>query len=376
MRKIKVLIVEDSLVVRTILANELTKDPEIEVVGLASNGKSGLSKITQTMPDLVTMDIEMPEMNGLIAVSEIRKTHPHLPIIMFSSLSRHAAKVTLEALARGANDYVTKPDKARNVDEAIAKVRDELIPKIKGLYHSGITFHGIGLDSENYVVSQVIQPNEGSFLSGNRVDVLAIGVSTGGPNALLELLPNLTQKFPIPILIVQHMPPLFTKCLAEKLTSQSHVPVQEGENGVELLGGQVWIAPGGVHMGVRRKGEAVELFTTKEDLGYLSYPSVDVLFNSTAEVFGQHVLGVVLTGMGEDGLRGCESIRKHGGRIFVQDRLSSAIWGMPGAVAKAGLAEKVLPLSQMSSAIWSAVVPGRESEVDCFSLPQEGMKTS
>lgn len=358
MSKIRVLIVDDSAAIRLLLRGKLSKDPELEVLEPAANGMIAVAMIQQSPPDIVTMDIEMPVMDGLTAVSEIRKTHPKLPIIMLSTLSQRAASITLEALGRGANDYVTKPANAGSAALAMERVRDELIPKIKRLCSVNRLLPATSSILERPAVSKAKFPSLASH-SSQEVDILAIGISTGGPNALAEVLPRIPENFPVPIVIVQHMPPVFTKCLGERLSSQSAIPVQEAQPGQILSPGQAWIAPGDFHMTVHRKGVDVELLMNQDPQENSCRPAVDVLFRSVAEVYGPRVLAVILTGMGEDGLRGCEAIRTKGGRVFVQDESTSVVWGMPGVVAKAGLAEKILPLSCVASEMERAVKLGR-----------------
>ncbi len=361
MPKIRVLVVDDSVVIRRILTDELNKDPDIEVIGSAATGEIALAKIEQTPPDVVTMDIEMPEMDGLTAVSEIRKTHKKLPIIMFSTLSQRAAKETLEALARGANDYVTKPANVGSATLAMQRVREELIPKIKSLAQLQSGFVG----SDAPAVPKPSAPSALQFSSKKpfAVDIVAIGVSTGGPNALAEVIPCIPKDCPVPIVIVQHMPPVFTKCLAERLSVKSQIPILEGNPGDVMTPGQAWIAPGDYHMVVERKGTKIVLATNQDPPENSCRPAVDVMFRSVAKVYGKAVLAVVLTGMGQDGMRGAEVIREAGGHVMVQDEASSVVWGMPGAVVQAGLAHSVVPLDQISSEIIRKVRAGQAQPV-------------
>ncbi len=362
MPKIHVLIVDDSVVIRRLLTTELSKDPDIDVVGSAATGKIALAKVQQTPPDVVTMDIEMPEMDGLTAVTEIRKTHPTLPIIMFSTLSQRAAKETLEALSRGANDYVTKPANVGSASLAMQRVREDLIPKIKTLARPETTLPqkkapAITKKAESTVTS----PD--TSRKPLQVDVVAIGISTGGPNALAEVMPLIPKDCPVPIVIVQHMPPVFTKCLAERLSAKAQIPVHEGQPGDVLVPGQAWIAPGDYHMVVERRGTQVVLATNQDPPENSCRPAVDVLFRSVAKVYGCAVLAAVLTGMGQDGMRGAEVIREAGGYVMAQDEASSVVWGMPGAVVQAGLAHSVVPLQQISSEIMRKVRAGQAQPV-------------
>lgn len=341
MPKIRVLIVDDSVVVRTRVSKILSSDPELEVVGVAANGNIALAKIPQVNPDAIVLDVEMPQMNGLETLAAIRQSYPKLPVIMFSTFTRTGATATLDALTLGASDYATKPSNLGSVEAANQHIYTDLIPKIK-LFGSGAT----------KTPTTTIAPSKSLPLPPRQgIEAIAIGVSTGGPNALATLLPVFPANLSIPILIVQHMPPLFTKLMAERLAAKCQIPVVEAVAGTVLQSGGVWIAPGDFHLLVRREGNLVRLVTNQNPLENSCRPSVDVLFHSISQVYGAKSLAIVLTGMGQDGLRGCQWIRSAGGQVFVQDKKSSVVWGMPGAVASAGLADRVLTLDQMADDI-------------------------
>jgi two-component system chemotaxis response regulator CheB len=344
MGKIRVLIVDDSVVVRRVVAEELSADPEIEVAGAAANGLIAIAKMTQVCPDLVTLDVEMPEMDGLTALAQIRKTHPKVPVIMFSALTERGAAATLDALALGASDYFTKPTGACGPDESRQLIRTELIPAIKALCKDKLA---------PKLLPQSVGPTTlpTSRTSAGRVDVVAVGLSTGGPNALAEMFRVLPADFPVPLLIVQHMPPTFTRLLAERLTATSRLPAEEATSGAVLRPGRALIAPGDYHMIVARDGTQVRAILHRDPAENSCRPAVDPLFRSIAKVYGPNCLAVVLTGMGQDGLRGCEEIHAAGGQVIVQDEASSVVWGMPGFVARAGLADKVLPLAMIGGEI-------------------------
>lgn len=370
MRKIKVLIVDDAVVIRRIVSDLLTEDPEIEVAGVAANGRIALSKIPMVNPDIITLDVEMPEMNGLEALAEIRKLYPKLPVIMFSTLTERGGQATLEALALGATDYVTKPANVGSVSVAMQRIREELVPKIKTLCAkvTGVSAPTITIP-ERFIAPTpktaapvIIKPRV-SETPQIRVDILAIGVSTGGPNALAELMPVFPKDFPIPIVIVQHMPPFFTKLLAERLASKSSIKIQEGAAGEKLNPGEAWVAPGNYHMVLEEKNRVVSLQTNQDPPENSCRPAVDVLFRSVAKIYGPRTLSVILTGMGQDGLIGCEHIIKAGGRVVVQDENSSVVWGMPGFVAKAGMADKILPLNEIGPEILKRVREGRATSM-------------
>jgi len=363
MRPIRVLVVDDSVVVRKLVSDALASDPGIDVVGSAANGRIALAKVTQVTPDILTMDIEMPEMNGLEALKELRKTHPKLPVIMFSTLTERGASATLDALALGASDYVTKPSNVGSVAAAQQRIRDELIPKIKALCgrQVGAAPPTVVASGAPILPPSAMRPRLSVAPSvDRRVDVVAIGVSTGGPNALAAILPMLPADFPVPIVIVQHMPPVFTKLLADRIRAESRLNVQEGVAAGVVERGRVWIAPGNFHMIVRRERGGVRLALNQEPPENSCRPAVDPLFRSIAEVYGSNALGVILTGMGQDGLRGCGDLADRGAQIVVQDQASSVVWGMPGFVAQAGLAERVLPLAEIADHIVRRSRAGRQ----------------
>ncbi len=350
--KKRVLIVDDAVVVRKTLSDAIGGDPALEVVGTAGNGRIALAKFPALKPDVILLDIEMPEMDGLETVRELRKIDPNVPIIMFSTLTERGAAATLEALSRGASDYVTKPS-TTDVTATLQTISCDVIPKIRAFCHLP------DLRSS----SPRVEPRPPSSIpaarppkSSSPIQVVAIGVSTGGPDALAQLLPSLPANLPVPVVIAQHMPPMFTSLLATRLAAKSAFPVREGVSGEPLSAGCVIVAPGDFHMVVCREGNAVCLRTQQEPKENFCRPSVDVLFRSAAAVYGARALGVVLTGMGRDGFSGCEALCSVGARIYVQDEASSVVWGMPGFVARAGLADKILPLSQIGAEIVRAMM--------------------
>ncbi len=336
MNPVRILIVDDSAVIRKVLGNLLASDPEIMVAGTAGNGHQALARIPEIKPDLVTLDIDMPGMDGLETLVEIRKLYPTLPVIMFSSLTERGATATLDALARGASDYVTKPSPSGGVDATRDRVQEDLIRKIKSLCAVRVPRP-----------RPVAMPARLVGGSQARIDVLVIGTSTGGPNALSALIPQLPADFPVPVVIVQHMPPLFTRLLSERLNGLARLRVREGKEGERLERGQVWIAPGDYHMTVARHGAEVVLGINHEAQENSCRPAVDVLFRSAAQTYGANVLAVVLTGMGADGTRGSAAIREAGGEVIVQDEASSVVWGMPGSVVAANLAHRICTLGDM-----------------------------
>lgn len=354
MPRTRVLVVDDAVVVRRIVTDALAADPDLEVVGTAPNGRIALSKVPQLNPDIITLDVEMPEMDGLETLVELRKGYPDLPVVMFSTLTERGTKVAMDALLRGANDYVTKPANVGSVAEAIQRIREQLVPKIHALC-STAPVH------PRPVVPRCTR--ERSARSA-RLEAVVVGVSTGGPNALSEMLPRIPAHLPVPVIVVQHMPPMFTRLLAERLDAQCALTVHEATDGQALVPGNIYIAPGDHHLEVRRRGTTIVAALTQAPPENSCRPSADVLFRSATEVFGGGLLGVVLTGMGHDGRRGAEEVHGAGGRILVQDEATSVVWGMPGSVVAAGVADEVRPLGQIAHRIVELVgTSPRPSEV-------------
>lgn len=352
MEKVRVLIVDDSVVIRRIVSDALSADPALEVVGTAPNGKIALEKIEQLRPAAITLDVEMPVMDGLQTLQEIRKRWPRLPVIMFSTLTERGARTTLDALSMGASDYVTKPSNSGKLEEGLATIRANLIPKIRALCRMPEMGAPVA-------PPPIPRPARCRIPTPSPVRVLAIGVSTGGPQALDRIVPRLPARFPVPVVIVQHMPKIFTRLLADRLSSHSAIQIRECVPGSALAPGEAWIAPGDFHMLLERVKGSVQLATNQEAPENSCRPAVDVLFRSVAQVYGNSTLAVILTGMGNDGLRGCEAVHQAGGRVFVQDEPSSVVWGMPGAVAHAGLADKVVSLDEMSREICLCIETSR-----------------
>lgn len=346
MNKIRILVVDDSVVIRRLLAETLAEDPGLEVVGTASDGRLGLAKIEQLHPDIVTLDVEMPVMDGLETLRELRKLYPRLPVVMFSTLAEHGASATLDALSLGASDYATKPSNLGGA-AAMQAVRAELIPKIRAL--CGFAMERPKLPPSRPTIA-VLRPGQ------RRIEIVTIGCSTGGPNALAEVLPRVPKDFPVPIVVVQHMPPIFTRLLAERLASRSQIGVHQASAGDVLTAGNAWIAPGNFHMTVKRAGVHSRLELNQNAPENSCRPAVDVLFRSVADVYGASALAVVMTGMGSDGVIGARMIRERGGEVLVQDEATSVVWGMPGLVYASGQADAVYPLDQLSNEVTRRVV--------------------
>lgn len=345
MTQIKVLVVDDSVVIRRLITSVLNEDPSLMVVGTAANGLIALDKIEQLQPDLITLDIEMPELDGIGTLKRLRRTHPKLPVIMFSTLTENGASATLDALALGASDYVTKPANVGSVAESLAAVRDQLVPKIKALTgrrnvpsgaHAGLAAPALRIRTPGLASAP---------------EVLLIGSSTGGPDALSAVIPNLSADYPLPVAVVQHMPPVFTKMLAQRLNAVSNLEVREAAHGDVMRPGQVLIAPGDHHLVLRRDGLEIRAFLNQDTQENFVRPAVDVLFRSASEVYGGRAVAVILTGMGHDGRDGAALLAAKGAYVIAQDEASSVVWGMPGAVSDAGLADEVLPLGQIVASV-------------------------
>ena len=386
MSDIRVLVVDDSAVVRRIVAQVLDAEPGITVIGTAQNGRIALEKLAELSPDAVTLDIEMPELDGLGTLKALRRTHPRIPVIMFSTLTERGASKTLEALSLGASDYVTKPSNTTALTESVRSVREQLVPKLfsltgrsnpsaptgAGFRSPGLTpaparaplgapasrtalplrtgLHGTPAASAAPAAAapRVAAPRTAP---AQRPEVLAIGSSTGGPEALARVLGGLPGNLRVPVVVVQHMPPIFTRLLAERLSRTSALDVREAAEGDVLRPGLVLVAPGDFHLELSRRAGAVTAHLTSGAPENFCRPAVDVLFRSVAAVFGGATLAVVLTGMGSDGRRGAEALRAKGARIIAQDEATSVVWGMPGAVTHAGLADAVLPIEAVPGAI-------------------------
>lgn len=337
-QKIRVLVVDDSVVIRRLVCHALEEVPELQVVGVAANGRVALSRIPQLNPDVITLDIEMPEMDGLEMLRELRRADRATPVVMFSTMTERGASATLEALSLGADDYVTKASNAGSLDISLANLRQELVPKIRQFFSTCKS----GVDTPEPAPQRLV-PNP-SRASRRAV---AIGVSTGGPAALASIVPQFPADFPLPVYVVQHMPPLFTGLLAERLDRLTPLTVMEGTDGEMPLPGRIYIAPGDRHMRISNSACGPVIALDQGPPLNSCRPAVDALFGSLAQVYGEAVVAAVLTGMGHDGMSGAQQLAARGAYILAQDEDTSVVWGMPGSVIHAGVANEILPLGSI-----------------------------
>ena len=357
---ITVLVVDDSAFMRKFLTTALAQDPDIHVLDAAQNGDEALEKIASLNPDVVTLDVEMPRRDGLSTLEEIMKTSPR-PVLMISSLTKEGAEITLKCLDAGALDFI--PKNSARPEELIAG----LLPRIKAVARKRAllalrrTLHGASArpsslpSTPSYAsVPSASVPKLAPPLGGPR-DIVAIGVSTGGPPAVQTILSGLPANFPASILIAQHMPATFTGAFAKRLDTQCAISVKEAQQGDKIQPSCAYIAPGGKHMLLERQGAALGLTITTEPASELYKPSATVLMNSVAQINPRRTLGVILTGMGSDGCPGIKNLKEHGGYILAQNEASCVVYGMPKAVVDAGLADQILDIEDMTAAITAAV---------------------
>jgi two-component system chemotaxis response regulator CheB len=342
--------------IRNIVGRIFREEPAIEVVGTAVDGLDAIAKASELKPDVVTLDVEMPRMTGIEAIRKIRAAWPPVKIIMLSTLTESGARVTVDALLNGANDYVSKSNPDGSHELPIPRLKHDLIAKIRQFFPA----RGMGPPPASPVIAKpvmVVAPAFGALRPAvtqratRQRRVLAIGVSTGGPSALSEVIPALPANLPVPVLIVQHMPPMFTRILAERLDTICPLHVREAVENAPVQAGTVLIAPGDYHMRVTRRG-ARECITLDRSAPENSCrPAVDVLFRSVNDIYGGGSVAVVLTGMGQDGYLAARSLKASGAYVIAQDEASSVVWGMPGMVARAGLADAVVDLKRVAPEI-------------------------
>jgi two-component system, chemotaxis family, protein-glutamate methylesterase/glutaminase len=386
-RPVRVLAADDSAVMRGILRELFVRQdegrlgelPRMELCGLAQDGVECLEAVKLLRPDVLVLDLEMPRMNGLEVLARLRHESPDLPVIMCSSYTEHGARSTLEALACGASDYVMKPSEQRDFAAALASLSQQLLPRIAALARE-MSRRGEGTGGVGQAGGEQ-RSREAYVHSQSLVEVVVIGLSTGGPSALEQLLPRLPGDFPVPVLIVQHMPKVFTAALAERLDKCCSLHVEQAYDNAPLRAGTVWLAPGGLHMevavravmaGEGERGATGRVRLHQQELLNHCRPSVDYLFHSAARMYGAGTLALVMTGMGADGLSGARAVHERGGVVLAQDEATSAVWGMPGRVTEAGITTATLPLSAIAGALRQRVTAGRPMKAE----PARGVATT
>ena len=343
---IKVMVVDDSAFMRFTIAQQLNESSELQVIGAASNGKEALRLIPQLQPDVVTLDVEMPQMDGLATLRQIMANFPR-PVIMFSSLTREGAAETIQALMLGAVDFVSKPENRTDIRKSMKDLTAKIICAAKAKVRPAAI--------HSYIRSTPEQANQLTKQVSNyqrTTPVVLIGSSTGGPGALNEIVPAWPHNFPSPVLIVQHMPSGFTRSLSERLNSISPLNVKEAEVGDQLMVGQVLVAPGGFHMTL--DGEERIALNQKPAVHGVR-PAVDVTLTSLVQHFGRNVIAVILTGMGTDGNHGASLLHSDGGYVIAEHESTCVVWGMPRSVVEAGAASAVLPRPQIAGAVEQAI---------------------
>ena len=333
----RVLMVDDSAVTRRLIARALAKCTQIEIASTAVSGEQALAQLPHVAADVVLLDVEMNGMSGIETLIKIKKSHPQVKVLMFSALTEQGAKTTLEAMAAGASDYVAKPSResGKSIDEVVSAA---VVPRILAL-----------TEPESSTKLKSVNIRVAPPVTGDApLQIVALAASTGGPVAIEAILSALPADFPLPVLVVQHMPPVFTTAFAQRMAKVCRLPVREATGGERLDSPGVWIAPGGSHLAVGHGG-ALKLTTAAAENAVR--PSADVLFRSVAQAYGRGVLAVVLTGLGQDGARGAEAIIAAGGTVITQDQATSAVWAMPRAVIDAGASHGTYSLSEITAEI-------------------------
>ena len=364
-KKTKILVVDDSAFMRKALTIMIESDPSLEVIGSARDGNEAIEKVESLNPDIVTLDVEMPRMDGLEALKSIMESNP-VPVLMVSSMTNEGAGATLDALELGAIDFI--PKKLSYVSLDILKIKEELLSKIKHIanrkhvlmarYKCAKAFQTAS-NMTTTITPPPITHNESrsKFIKkyagklSHPINIITIGCSTGGPMALQQIIPAIPPSIPSPIIIAQHMPETFTASLAERLNSLSKINVKEAEDNEPVEIGTVYIAPGGKHLLVKRNGAKAIINLSTEPEDNLYKPSIDIMMNSIAESYGKYSLGVILTGMGQDGLEGVRTIKEKGGVIIAQDEDSCVVYGMPKVIIEAGLSDHISPLDNVANEI-------------------------
>lgn len=347
LKKIRVIVVDDSALMRKVVSDIINADSEMEVIDTAKNGQDLLIKLKNKIPDVITMDVEMPEMDGLRALKELKKININVPVIILSSISKTGTEMTMEYLEQGAFDFIAKPSGAISLD--INKVKDELVEKIKLAF----------MQSEGKKPQMNEKPSNLNAVKINKraimhnVDAVVIGASTGGPKAIYKVITQLPSNIGVPVLVVQHMPSGFTKAFAQRLNLNSELMVKEAEDGELILKNVVYIAPGGYHMEI---GIDKKIHLNTEPTLWGVRPAVDKLFISATKVYGARLLSVILTGMGRDGANGTAVIKDNGGNTIAEHQSTCIIYGMPKAAFETGKVDEVVPLDNIAQEIIKVVM--------------------
>jgi two-component system chemotaxis response regulator CheB len=352
-RKVRVLVVDDSAFARRTITKILERDPRVEVVGTAWDGLEAIEKISKLHPDVVTMDLNMPHMTGMEALDIIMREMP-LPVIVVSSMNREIIEETLEALEHGAVDFILKPTELAS--DKLFQIQSQLINKvvtIASLKGETIQSKFRTTEIQKHIASPPLVSRPPSSV---RVDCVAIGVSTGGPTALYQIIPKLPEDFPAGIVIVQHMPPGFTKPLAERMDKNSNIAVKEAQKGDVITPGVALVAPGGYHLFLERnKSHNVTVRIDPEPSHLIHIPSIDITFSDIANIYKNRSLGIILTGMGKDGVEGLQKIKNYGGGAIAEDESTCVVFGMPEVAIQRGIIDKVAPVYDIAELIMEMI---------------------
>ncbi|MCM8801413.1 MAG: chemotaxis response regulator protein-glutamate methylesterase [Candidatus Omnitrophica bacterium] len=339
--KIRVLVVDDSFLMRKIISDMINSDPDLEVVDQAKDGQEALEKVSQYRPDVVTLDVNLPLLNGIEVLEEIMKRHP-TRVIMLSAYTQPGASATIKALELGAVDFVSKPSGEVSLD--LNKLKEEIVYKVKIAAQVDLNKYLFTLRRHPPVLECVEKVP-------TLRKVIVIGASTGGPKAVLEIMQNIPAGISAAFIIIQHMPQGFTLSFAERISWQSNIKTKEAEDGELIFAGKAYVAPAGYHLRLIKESNQIKTKLTQEDFVNFLRPSVDVTLGSTAEIVGKDTVAVILSGMGKDGLEGVRKVKERGGFVIAQDESTSVIWGMPKSVVDSGLADVVLPVFEIPQAI-------------------------
>ncbi len=372
-KKLRVLVVDDTIVYRKAVSDILAEIPGIEVVGIAHNGKIAMSKISTLKPDLLTLDIEMPEMNGIEVLAALQKDHPEVGAIMLSTLTADGSDMTMKALELGAFDFILKPQSSANLQEGKNQIKDALLPMLEAFRNSKNATTFLGSKGIFNRARSLSEPKSGSSLRPQAItgtsttprssirrgksEIVTIGISTGGPNALSQMLPLLPGDLGVPVIIVQHMPPIFTKSLAASLNAKCALTVKEAEEAEPLQADTVYIAPGGKQMKLVASpdGKNRMIKITNDPPENSCRPSVDYLFRSVADYYVGRTTAVIMTGMGSDGTKGLQLLKQKGALIIAQDEATCVVYGMPKAPIQQGLADIIVPLNKIAAEITKSI---------------------